>query len=485
MSPDQPPTSSSRAQAAWTVFLDSVRGRGERAAGAHSGAGPHAVPAALAGHAAQTARSFPAPPLPASSPISSPPSHAPFPAVSDAKLQSLFPAHADDPPGTPLAACVRAALVEMQLAAHLDPCVLDEKSDVSRGYWALAELVRRVQPTEDARDAPPPDARHRDGAEREAAADAATQPAARARPARARRYEVHDVYAAIDAKNVEALMAIRDADFELLLGGLPEGSTESGARTGGGVALQTPLGHAISLGAPWERVATVLVGAFSRYVNQLPDDGEGAPTATLRKVRTNLKLAIDHSLDREQTLLLASYLQVLVMAEGIAWVRHTARAVAHELHAWASFADAVHASVPRPVQVARDAVDRFLTANFRTRREREPLVDAAMQDYVANATGDLVLMALWDELRPAPPDGLAQDVCEPIPPYAFARDSRIAGIFCERMHALLAADGPPDAAPARARRLWASAQRVLDAFDSGLRPRTAGERLAALTCIYE
>ena len=107
-------------------------------------------------------------------------------------------------------------------------------------------------------------------------------------------------------------MAIRDANFALLLGG-------DDART--------PLEYAISLGPEYERVSLFLAGALSRFVNNLPNEMQNADPATLavlRKVRANLKLAIDHSLGREQTSLVASYIQILVMAEGQQWVTQSA-----------------------------------------------------------------------------------------------------------------------------------------------------------------
>lgn len=89
----------------------------------------------------------------------------------------------------------------------------------------------------------------------------------------------------------------------------------------------------ISLGPAHEGIAVVLVGALSKFVNQLPDDDEeswasASPAgetrrkrakkieldprtqSRLRKLRVSLKLAIDHSLFKDQTRLVSSYCQV-------------------------------------------------------------------------------------------------------------------------------------------------------------------------------
>lgn len=97
------------------------------------------------------------------------------------------------------------------------------------------------------------------------------------------------------------------------------------------------LHSCISLGPAHEGIAVVLVGALSKFVNQLPDDDDEswasvAPAgetrrrrarkmeldprtqSRLRKLRVSLKLAIDHSLFKDQTRLVSSYCQVSVCA---------------------------------------------------------------------------------------------------------------------------------------------------------------------------
>lgn len=380
--------------------------------------------------------------------------HAPFPEISEAKLKSVFASVA--PSGTSQAACVRSALREMEcmfcmpntVAYRMDPCLLNQKSNTSEGYWLLAELLRRV--AVESKDPLPVLTGGGDEAMGAPGSDGA-----RSLPMRSSRaYEPYDVYAAVERKDIDTIMAIRDANFALLLGG-------DDART--------PLEYAISLGPEYERVSLFLAGALSRFVNNLPNEMQNADPATLavlRKVRANLKLAIDHSLGREQTSLVASYIQILVMAEGQQWVTQSARAVAYELRSRA-FADPY---APRPTQVARDIVGRFLTQNLRTRRERDHYVVAAIEDYIANAASDLVLLALWDCVR---------GTDDPLPDYAFARDDRLSVAFVDAMTSAM------HQGERRPHRIWVQAQRAAEALQGGLRGRTAHERLALLAQIVD
>lgn len=126
-----------------------------------------------------------------------------------------------------------------------------------------------------------------------------------------RQFEVHDLLRAIDRKDTQTILTIRDANFDLLLD-----LNQSG---GSGGTLSTPLGYCIGLGNGWEGVAIVITGALSKFVNNLPDeeedvqggDGQGQEEAVrrkprrirreldprtmsrLRKLRTSLKLAIE------------------------------------------------------------------------------------------------------------------------------------------------------------------------------------------------
>ncbi|PKI84857.1 hypothetical protein MVES1_001359 [Malassezia vespertilionis] len=365
-----------------------------------------------------------------------------FPAISDACLQHLFP---DTSIGTSVAGCVRAALTEMELSYQLDPCLLNEKSDTNRGYWALADFVRRgcAAPRERDRRAAPAEHVPSEAPRAETVRPVLVQ--------RAKTYAVHDVYAAIDKMDLDTIMAIRDKEFVLLLGGSDDVREK-----------RTPLEHAISLGPRYERMSLFLAGSMSRFVNHLPEDRplDNAQQAALHKVRTNLKLAIDHSLDKEQTGLLASYLQILVMSQGIAWIEKNVKAVERELHA--CFYATQGALLPQPTAAARDTVSYFLTHNLRTRCRTEHLVIATMDDYIANAASDLVLLALWD---------LVRGTRAPLPLYAFARDDRITGMFLDAVRdPTTRPHGPAGHA----------ALRFAEAQDAHLRRHSATERFQLL-----
>jgi hypothetical protein len=99
--------------------------------------------------------------------------------------------------------------------------------------------------------------------------------------------------------------------------------------------------HAMRIGEGHRDVAIILVGALSRWVNHLEDEDMDKPRTkvllkALRKgihhatqfktliahsIGTNLKLAIDYGLQKNQSDLLASFLQTLIMSEGEKWVR--------------------------------------------------------------------------------------------------------------------------------------------------------------------
>lgn len=130
-----------------------------------------------------------------------------------------------------------------------------------------------------------------------------------------RQFETHDLLRAIDRKDTQLILTIRDVNFDLLLdlnqgGG---GSMSSGT-------VNTPLGYCIGLGKGWEGVAVVLTGALSKFINNLPDEEEEEEISAshqdgghqdgrivrrarreldprtmsrLRKLRTSLKLAIE------------------------------------------------------------------------------------------------------------------------------------------------------------------------------------------------
>ncbi|KAL1760023.1 hypothetical protein FB107DRAFT_245892 [Schizophyllum commune] len=130
--------------------------------------------------------------------------------------------------------------------------------------------------------------------------------------------EPYEVLRAIERGDEMYLMDVRDRAFHLLL------TTRAG---------DPPLLHALRIGKSHRSIALLLVGAFSRYINNLEEDemAKKGTRAVLKALRTNLKLTIDHDLARDRSDLAASFMQVLVMSEGERWVAAQAEAVGREL----------------------------------------------------------------------------------------------------------------------------------------------------------
>ncbi|KDN52667.1 hypothetical protein K437DRAFT_220099 [Tilletiaria anomala UBC 951] len=369
---------------------------------------------------------------------------------------------------------VRATLEEMELNFKLDPLSLGDRSDYNKGCAEIVGLLSRVR-------AHAPRGTSAGGSGRlapnDGAADgkdigkstnkAAMKVGSTAIPTRS--YETHDLLKAIDRKDVETIMAIRDSNFDLLLDLGGSSSANTNAKN------YTPLGYAMSQGKEWEGICIVLTGALSRFVNQLPDPEEvdlsshdaakPATTGTskaprslrrqldartmkrLRKVRANLKLAINGSLALEQTSLLASYCQVLNMSEGDMFIEKSIGAVQHALHARivgggsSISTDSIITSAD-PFAIARYAVLQYVTEALRSKKDRI----AALEDFISNSVGDLILMSLWDAIRLQTPESSVlseteqaaaiPDLAEPLPTYFFARDDRVSTSFVERVNGL-------------------------------------------------
>ncbi|KAG8858598.1 hypothetical protein FRB91_009566 [Serendipita sp. 411] len=211
--------------------------------------------------------------------------------------------------------------------------------------------------------------------------------------------EPYEVLRAVERKDLIYLSEVRDRAFHLLL------------RKTGDV---TPLLHAMRIGSSHRDVAIILVGALSRWVNNLDDDEVQKPRTKLllKALRTNLKLAIDYGLQSSQSDLLASFLQTLIMSEGEKWVWNQVSNVGLALR-----------STPeegKPVETAELAVRAFTT-----RELGKAAAIASLEDYIANATADLLMMAAWDVA--------SQSVGgDPIPVYCFARDERVYSVFVSR-----------------------------------------------------
>ena len=183
-------------------------------------------------------------------------------------------------------------------AFYNTPSSSGDMEDVRRGFWALARLVDSVRCGGYNDETNVDKTRDTTSAEtgRETVTSVNEVPAKtnletrQQQPKRIRSFGMHDVFAAIEKNDIDKIMAIRDTQFDLLLGS--SGAEDLRAHP------HTPLGYAVSLGEKHQRVCVFLVGAFSRYVNHMPVERplDEEELNTLRKVRANLKLAMDLSL---------------------------------------------------------------------------------------------------------------------------------------------------------------------------------------------
>ncbi|TFK28817.1 hypothetical protein FA15DRAFT_664883 [Coprinopsis marcescibilis] len=208
----------------------------------------------------------------------------------------------------------------------------------------------------------------------------------------------YQIMKAVDERDVTFLMEVRDKAFPLLL------------QTSGG---ETPLVHAIRVGH--RDVAIVLLGAFSRWINRLEDQdiSKAQVQSQLKTLRVGLKLAINEGLAHSQPDLIASFMQTLVMSEGDAWIWAQVSLIARALSGNAD---------EKPVQTAGAAVRKFTTKEL-----GKASIIATVEDYIANATADLLMMGAWSIVLQSVPaaDGL--------PTYYFARDDRVYKAFVERL----------------------------------------------------
>ncbi|KAF4619940.1 hypothetical protein D9613_005183 [Agrocybe pediades] len=226
----------------------------------------------------------------------------------------------------------------------------------------------------------------------------------------------YEVMKAIEKKDIMFLMEVRDKAFPLLL------------QSSGG---ETPLVHAIRTGN--KDVAIVLLGAFSRWVNYLEDSDVQKPQTQsyLKALRelprahcmdtedeidspkgVGLKLAINEGLAKSQNELIASFMQTLIMSEGDKWVFAQVAVVARALAA---------GNAGKPVEVAGSSVRKFATKEL----GKAELI-ASLEDYISNATADLLMMGAWANVQES-------IKAETLPSYYFARDDRAYKAFIERL----------------------------------------------------
>ncbi|KAM0791285.1 hypothetical protein ACM66B_005759 [Microbotryomycetes sp. NB124-2] len=217
-------------------------------------------------------------------------------------------------------------------------------------------------------------------------------------------YDSHDVLRCIEKRDAIGLMEIRNHNFQLLL------------QPVGGV---TPLVFCMRQGKNHSDMAILLCGALSRRVNDITDDelSESRPElkAMLRSIRANLRIAITHGLATSDTSLLSSFLQTIIMSEGEKWIQSSSHNVALALR---------QGPQGRPVHTAQSLVNKWVG------RELKQQEIASVSDYLANATGDLVMLGCWSWLTDKVLNG------DPIPLYYFARDDRILKTLEERIDSL-------------------------------------------------
>ena len=126
-----------------------------------------------------------------------------------------------------------------------------------------------------------------------------------------------------------------------------------------------------------------------------------------RLIRINLKLAINFGLDNRLTDLLASYFQLIIMIEGDKWIKDSSHLVALALRS---------GPVGLPVATATTIVEKWIG-----REIKKATQVAAVQEYVSNSVGDLIMLGLWSVVG----DRDMEAAEDPIFPWLFARDDRI------------------------------------------------------------
>lgn len=366
-----------------------------------------------------------------------------FPTLEASQLEVLWPDETD----ADTRRCVEKALEDMKLNWDLDSQLLGQRSDASQGSAAIVALLSRLTA---AAKSEAGQAVRKEGDEAATIAEpsseqSAVRTAAGTSDARlAKSYERHDLLRAIERQDTTTILEIRNFNFDLLLDSAP-GSSSAASPHGmsKSTLMQTPLGYAISLGPKWESTAIVLVGAMSKFVNTLPDPVDDGTTgrhrvrnicdprtlARLRKLRANLKLAIDSSLATDQTRLLSSYVQVLFMSEGLAFITD----------AIDSLCSTIRSKRGDPVDEATQLVLQFVNAGLTTsqgtsKRRSVSSRIASVQDLINNAVGDLLLMALWELIRPRNDDD--NEDFQALPAYFFARDDRVTTVFRQRLDTL-------------------------------------------------
>ncbi|KAI5124842.1 hypothetical protein M0805_007276 [Coniferiporia weirii] len=307
--------------------------------------------------------------------------------------------------------CIRP---QLQKVLSSEPCLLSrlpstsflEREGERSGPKEILRQLRRSPSPPSVDEEPSPTERvHRPRTDSDASAGSSSwkgwlSPKTKGRTGSWKEPQSYEIFRAIEGKDIMFLMEVRDRAFHLLL-----------KKTGDA----TPLVHAMRIGDSHREVTIILLGAMSRWVNHL-EDSDMADKRTkplLNALRTNLKLAIDYGLQSSQSDLIASFMQTLIMSEGEKWVSNQTHNVALALRA---------GTEGRPVHAAENAVRSFATKEL----GKADLI-AALEDYISNATADLLAMAAWSCV-------LDTVKADPVPTYYFARDDRVFKAFQERIH---------------------------------------------------
>ncbi|KAG8748504.1 hypothetical protein FRC10_003637 [Ceratobasidium sp. 414] len=135
------------------------------------------------------------------------------------------------------------------------------------------------------------------------------KPLARAQPVRPRGWkepEHWEVVQAIEKRDVMKLSQVRDHSFHVLLRRVNNTS---------------PLEHAMRIGHT--DMAILILGMFSRWINYLDEEDFARKKVmiNLNAIRINLRFAISRGLQHNQSDLISSYLQTIVMSHGETWLQ--------------------------------------------------------------------------------------------------------------------------------------------------------------------
>ncbi|KAG8934410.1 hypothetical protein FRC02_010044 [Tulasnella sp. 418] len=213
--------------------------------------------------------------------------------------------------------------------------------------------------------------------------------------------EPWEIVRAVEKKDANYLIAVRDRAFHLLL-----------HKTGDA----TPLHHAMRIGPSHGDIAILLVEAMCRWVTNLEDKDMDMDESKvlLKALRTNMKLAFKASLKFHQHDLIVSFLQAWVMSEGDRWL-------ASQIHTIRLALRAPDGTETKPVETAADIMRDFATWEL-----EKVKCKTEIDDYVANSSADLVMMAAWS---------IALDSIdgEPIPIWYFSREDRTYRAFTSRL----------------------------------------------------